>query len=172
MNLYKLLLTTALLFSFSGAFEISGQAFVKQADGRVITCAGESVYLHADTRNNILQEFVFDNSKVKLAKEMIEKTKNPVEKAKRNEIYSKRVETRGKSWDKMMREVNRGKILKTTCDAQGNFIFEELVHHHDGYLIVARIYWLEADKMQGGIYGKSVPPSDKEKIRVLIFETR
>jgi hypothetical protein len=172
MNLYKLLLTTALLFSSVNALEISGQAFVKQADGRVITCAGESVYLHADTRNNMLQKFVFDNSKVKLAKEMIEQTNNPVEKAKRKEIYSKRIKTRGKSWDNMLRGVNRGEILKTTCDAQGNFIFKELVHHHDGYFIVTRIYWLEADKMQGGIYGKYAPPSDKEKVRVLIFETR
>jgi len=172
MNLHKLLLTTALLFSSVNALDISGQAFVRQADGRVITCAGESVYLQADTKNNILQKFVFDNSKVKLAKEMVERTKNPVKKAKRKEIYSKRIKTRGKSWENVLREVNRGKIIKTTCDAQGNFMFEELVHHPDGYLIITRIYWLEADKMEGGIYGKHVPPSDKEKVRILIFETR
>lgn len=172
MNLYKLLLITALLLSSVNALDISGQAFVKQADGRVITCAGETVYLQADTKNNILKKFVFDNSEVKSAKEMIEKAKTSVEKEKRKEIYSKRVKTRGESWNKMLREVTRGKILKRICDAQGNFIFEDLEYHEDGYLIVTRIYWFEANKMQGGIYRKYAPPSDKEKMRVLIFETR
>ena len=172
MNLLKLLSTTALLFSFVNALDISGQAFVKQADGRVITCAGEAVYLQADMRNNMLQKFIFENSEVKSAKEMIEKAKTPVEKTKRKKIYMKKMKRKGENWDKILREVTRGKILKTTCDAQGNFIFKELVQHHDGYLIVTRIYWLEANKMQGGIYKKYVPSSDKEKVRVLIFETR
>ena len=172
MNLHKLLLTTALLLSSIHALDISGQAFVKQADGRVITCAGEAVYLQADIKNNMLQKFVFENSEVRSAKKMIEKAKNPAEKAKRKKIYVKRMKTKGENWNKILREVTRGKILKTTCDAQGNFIFEDLVHHHDGYLIVTKIYWLEAEKMQGGLYRKYVPPSDKEKVRVLIFKTR
>ena len=172
MNLHKLLLTTALLFSSANALDISGQAFVKQADGRVITCAGESVFLRADTKNNMLQKFIFENSELKSAKEMIEKAKNPAEKAKRKKIYLKRMKTKGENWNKILREVTRGNILKTTCDAQGNFIFEDLVSHHDGYLIISGIYWLEANKMQGGIYRKYVPPSEKEKVRVLIFEIR
>lgn len=172
MNLYKLLLTTALLFSSVNALEITGQAFVKQADGRVITCAGEAVFLQADINNSMLQKFVFNNIEVKRTKEMIDNAKTPVEKAKQKEIYSKRIKTRGKSWDNVLREVTRGNILQTTCDAQGNFIFEDLAYHQDGYFILSRIYWLEANKMEGGIYGKHVLPSDKEKIRVLIFEKR
>lgn len=103
-------------YTEKGPGKLSGQAFLKQNGGAIVTCAGNDVYLIPDT--------AYFREMLTLAKR---RTKPETEADKEE-----------------MRKIR----LKTVCDAQGNFEFNDVPLQK--YIIVTTVEWKIGYNRQGG----------------------
>lgn len=118
----------------TGPASISGQGFLRQQGGGVVTCAGSAVLLAPDLP--------------------------PVRRAVEEGRKGKRIVRQGPKWQDVAR--------KTTCDAQGNFVFENLPL--ESWFLATEVKWVVAYEPQGGTVGRFVSTRDGGQQRVLLSD--
>ena len=134
----------ASIINQKGKATVSGQAFLKQSGGGVVTCAGSEVSLFPVTeyaKQRITAIYGTENGGYKKY--------NPytVTKNSDNEDYN-------------------NYSRSATCDAEGDFSFTSLA---DGeYYITTIVYWRVGDYNQGGFLSRRVNVNNGKDLRVLL----
>lgn len=124
---------------------IEGSAFMRQSGGGVVTCAGETVYLMPATG---------------YAKERIKYLYGSVEGGRLVSIAS-RPEFRPNH------PTYHSDRLNTQCDAQGEFVFNNI---QDGeYYVLTQVVWVVANATQGSALSKLVRLKNGVVHRVVVF---
>lgn len=136
---------------------LTGQGFLKTQSGDVKTCAGNEVYLepYTDEKNWTYQKIVYDkyaetigkNFEIKLAKLYVETGDNSYYK----KSQEKPLEVIPIEYD--YRTLSDKFVLKTQCDATGNFEFTDL--KQGKYIIATEVTW-KTDTWQGGYVSKII----------------
>lgn len=164
----RILLIVIIASSFVNSAEITGQGFIKTNYGKVFTCSGERVYLTSDSdASHYLSGLSLSYSQLsylKTAKKII-----------RGEKFIKEAEVEllqeynsiEKEKDIIEKQVKEGKILTTTCDAQGNFVFNDLPI--GDYLIATTVNWINKGERQEEYLTESADiKKDDLKVKVLL----
>lgn len=127
----------------NGSGEISGQAFMRQQGGGVVTCAGEEVALMPATAyQQERMAIIFGNTQGG-------------------------VRTSGVGNVPPARDPRAKKLERTTiCDAEGDFVFSGLAA--GDYYVGTRVQWRAGNTAQGGALAKRVKLKSGQKTRVLL----
>lgn len=126
-------------YAAKGANSVSGQAFLRQAGGGTVTCAGIAAVLFPDTP--FFQETV--------------------------DIASRgaKPDLAGQSIPKQ----DRSPLRNTVCDAQGNFVMEEVPAGQ--WILVTEVRWMAGPySPQGGLLKKSVQVRDGATNRFILSD--
>jgi len=122
-------------YEATGNASITGQAFLKQNGGSVVTCAGEDVFLIPDTE--YFKEFI----------SIIKLRKKPGAEGKNFKQYSR----------------------VTTCDAQGNFSFENLPNQ--AWIVLTQVKWRVSRLSEGGILSTEVDLTNTLKGKAIMSKS-
>ena len=169
MRLHRLILTIIVFLISVNAAEVTGQGFLKTNDGRVVTCAGEIVYLDINGTQVILSNTMFPSSialyEAQLRGAKLDKNnKKIIELEEKVQLWKEKLATKKDLLKKFSKE---GKILTSMCDAQGNFVFNNVPK--GSFYIGTTVKWRVGHRKQGGFIMKSVHiKKEDDKIRVLI----
>lgn len=147
---------------------ITGQGFLKTQGGDVKTCAGNEVYLEPfiDEKNWTYQKVIaakrgeaaIKNFSIFSAKRIV--SSGMGDKKDYRESREKPVEEIESKYD--YRTLSDNLVLKTQCDAGGNFEFTNL--KQGKYIIATKVTW-KTDEWQGGSLSKIIEVNqDKQKV--------
>lgn len=154
---------------------IIGQGFLKTQGGDVKTCAGNDVYLeqYIDEKNWVYQKVQAEKADIAiLTNYMIELAKQGVEagiydkwslegkRSRKSKVAEIKPEYNYKTLDDLS-------VLKTQCDANGNFEFIGL--KKGKYIIATKITWKTEDEYNGGPVSKIVDIQN-EKNKILLTQ--
>lgn len=181
MKIYKLILVAVLFLGTLNAADISGQAFVKTEDGRIITCAGEKVYIGKegvlDKVVNLNMGLITTEAQYSFEKAMVEFQRvsgQPIDKKKLNKQNSELLKINNELSNIFIPlniDPSDLNVTTTICDAQGNFEFRnlEVSNGNEYYIIISVIKWKENGESKKRILSgfESVKTKD-EKLKVII----
>ncbi len=171
MKLHRLMLTVIVSLISVNSAEINGQSFLKTNDGRVVTCAGETVYLDINSTGAILKyaSSLSTLGYMKVVQQSLRLKGNNKEVTKIGKNIQLEKTKLENSKDLLETLSSEGKILTTICDAQGNFIFKNVPKGY--YSIATTVEWKVGNEKQGGFLMKSVDiKKEDEKIKVFIID--
>lgn len=120
----------------TGQGSISGQAFLKQKGGGVVTCAGNDVFLVPDSgyfRELLVHAKMNSNPLNDVDKELIRKVR-----------------------------------LATQCDAQGNFVFEQIPYAK--WILVTGVNWAVGNRKQGGGLIKYLEITNNKPLKIILSD--
>lgn len=104
----------------TGSRTVSGQAFLRQAGGNVVTCAGEEVFLTPSTN--------YARERIAALYGNLSSGYNPI-------TGGRRVTTQDQFYTQY-----RSDSRKTNCDAQGNFLFRDVPP--GDYFLLTTVRWI------------------------------
>ncbi len=132
------------LYRMNGENVVSGQAFLRQKGGNVVTCAGEQVIMYPDTPYfNSRDTFIAETSALS-------------NRCQITFVQDKNAET-----------YNR----LSQCDAQGNFEFNKVPAGN--YIINVAVKWYSGggtNGYEGGLLRKKITVQDQEPNKIIITE--
>jgi hypothetical protein len=125
-------------YSASGSATISGQGFLRQNGGGVVTCAGSLALLMPDLPYfNEVVAHASNNQNVDISSD---------------------------------RQHAQSMMRKTTCDAQGNFVFTNLPV--GVWVVTSRVHWVIADERQGGsLLQRGVQTKAAQETKILLTDS-